>query len=135
MDQRFSRRLLGVAGAISLSVSLLPPPSALSSEEPTRGHSLTIAPQPLRHSGNQLTAAVVLPPGVHSVQPHSATVDSTSRTPSEDERVLRNGLVHSSRGMQALPAGDRAKAREELEISMSILSKISGVATSGGLRL
>ncbi|HWR20339.1 MAG TPA: lytic transglycosylase domain-containing protein, partial [Verrucomicrobiae bacterium] len=135
MDQRFSRRLLGVAGAISLSVSLLAPTFALSSEEPTRGHSLTIAPQPLRHSGNQLTAAVVLPPGVHSVQPHSATVDSTSRTPSEDERVLRNGLVHSSRGMQALTAGDRAKAREELEISTSILTTISGGTTSGNLRL
>ncbi|MGB4781021.1 LysM peptidoglycan-binding domain-containing protein [Candidatus Methylomirabilis sp.] len=37
--------------------------------------------------------------------------------------------------MQALTAGDRVKAQEELEISTSILAKISGVATSGGLRL
>jgi membrane-bound lytic murein transglycosylase D len=36
--------------------------------------------------------------------------------------------------MQALTAGDRAKAQEELEISTSILAKISGVATSGNLR-
>ncbi len=135
MDQRFSRRLLGVAGAISLSASLLAPTSALSSEEPTSGNSLAMAPQPRRHSGNQLTAAVVLPPGVHSVQPHDATLDSTSRKSGEDEGALRNGLVHSSRGMQALTVGDRVKAQEELEISTSILAKISGVATSGGLRL
>ena len=135
MDQRFSRRLLGVAGAISLSASLLAPTSALSSEEPTSGNSLAMAPQPRRHAGNQLTAAVVLPLGVHSVQPHDATLDSTSRKPGEDERVLRDGLVHSSRGMQALAAGDRAKAQEELEISTSILARISGVATSGNLRL
>ncbi|MDE2320433.1 MAG: LysM peptidoglycan-binding domain-containing protein [candidate division NC10 bacterium] len=37
--------------------------------------------------------------------------------------------------MQALTAGDRVKAQEELEISKGILSKISGVATSDGLRL
>ncbi len=135
MDQRFSRRLPGVAVAISLSVSLLASTPASPSEEPTRGNSLAMAPQPLSHSDNRLTAAVVLPPGVQSVQPQSAALDSTPQKPGEDEGALRNGLVHSSRGMQALTAGDRAKAQEELEISMSILSKISGVATSGGLRL
>ncbi len=135
MDQRFSRRLPGVAVAISLSVSLLASTPASPSEEPTRGNSLAMALQPLSHSDNRLTAAVVLPPGVQSVQPQSAALGSTPRKPGEAEGALRNGLVHSSRGMQALTAGDRAKAQEELEISMSILSKISEVATSGGLRL
>ncbi|PTL35222.1 hypothetical protein CLG94_11010 [Candidatus Methylomirabilis limnetica] len=139
MYQRFPRRPLGVAVAMSLGVSLLAFTPALPSEEPTRlpvrgtqtsGHSL----QPLSYSKHQLTAAVVLPHGIQGVQPQSAAVDSTPRKTGEDEGVLRNGLVHSSSGLQALAAGNRAKAQEELEISTSILAKISGVATSGNLR-
>jgi membrane-bound lytic murein transglycosylase D len=139
MYQRFSRRPLGVAVAISLSVSLLASTPALPSEGPTRlpvrgtqtsGQSL----QPLSYPANQLTAAVVLPHSIQSVKPQSAALDIAPRNPGEDEGVLRNGLVHSSRGIQALTAGNRAKAQEELEISTSILAKTSGVATSGGLR-
>src|SRR5574337_1128617 len=135
MDHRCSRKLLWVAVAITLSVSLFAPTAALPSDEPTRGDSRAATPPPLNHPDNYLTAAVVLSPSPQSVQPQNAALTETLRKPSEDEGALRNGLAHSSRGMQALTAGDRAKAQEELEISTGILSKISGVATSDGLRL
>ena len=139
MYQRFSRRPLGVAVTISLSASLLASTPAIPSEGPARlpvrgtqtsSHSL----QPLSYSVNQLTAAAVLPHGIQGVQPQSAALDIAPRKSGEDEGVLRNGLVHSSRGIHALTAGNRATAQEELEISTSILAKTSGIATSGGLR-
>jgi membrane-bound lytic murein transglycosylase D len=134
MDARFSRRLLGVAVAISLSVSPFASTPASSSEYQTRSNSLTVTPPLLSLSDNQLAAAVVLPPWAPSVQLQS-TADGAPPTPGEYESTLRNGLVHTSKGMQALTAGDRAKAQDELETSTSILSKLSEVATPDDLRL
>ncbi|MDD5559442.1 LysM peptidoglycan-binding domain-containing protein [Candidatus Methylomirabilis sp.] len=144
MDHRFPRRFLGVAGTIGLSISLLAPTPALPSEEPIRlvvrgtktgGNGSDMAPQPLSYSENQLTAAVVLPPGVQRVQPQHAVPDRALRQPGEDVGALRNGLIHSSNGIHALMTGDRAKAQEELAISMSILSKVPEAATPDSLRL
>ncbi|CBE69844.1 MAG: LysM peptidoglycan-binding domain-containing protein [Candidatus Methylomirabilis oxygeniifera] len=135
MDPRFSRRLLGVAVAISLSVSPFASISAFSAEYQARSNSLTEIPQRHSLSDNQLTAAVVLPPHGVSIQPQSHVLDGTLRTPGDNERTLRNGLVHSSKGMQALAAGDRVGAQKELETARSILSQLPKAATSDELRL
>lgn len=135
MDPRFSRRLLGVAVAISLSVSPFASTPAFSAEYQTCSNSLTKIPQRHSLSDNQLTAAVVLPPHGSSIQPQSNALDRALRTPGDNEETLRNGLVHSSKGMQALAAGDRVGAQKELETSRSILSKLPETATSDELRL
>lgn len=134
MDARFSRRLLGIAVAVSLGVSPFTPTPALSSEHQTRSNSLIVTPQLLSLSENQLTAAAVLPPWAPSV-PLQGPADSATPTPGEYEDTLRNGLVNSSRGMHALTTGDRAKAQEELESAMSILLQLPEVSTLDDLRL
>ena len=113
MDHRFSRRLLGVTIAISLSASLLASTPAFPSEEPTSGNGPAMVPQPLSHSSNQLTAAVVLSPSVQIVQPPSAALDSTLPKPGEDEGTIRNGSVHSSSPGQE--ADSRTNEQEEDE--------------------
>lgn len=135
MDPRFSRRLLGVAVAISLSVSPFASTPAFSVEYQTRSNSLAEIPQRHSLSDNQLTAAAVLPPHGSSIQPPSDVLDRALRTPGDNEEALRSGLVHSSKGMQALAAGDRARAQKELEIARSILSQLPEAATSDELRL
>lgn len=145
MDQRYFRRLLEVAAVSLLCAAFLAATPAFSFEDSislrvcgtqTDGKDLVIPPRPVNYCDNPLTATAVLPPDVQSAQLQSATSDSTLRRLGEgEENLLRNGLVHSSRGMQALTVGDRAHAREELETLMSILSSLSGAATPSDLRL
>ncbi len=145
MDQRCFRRLLEVAAVSLLCAAFLAATPVFSFEDSislrvcgtqTDGKDLIIPPRPVNYCDNPLTATAVLPPDVQSAQLQSATSDSTLRRLGEgEENPLRNGLVHSSRGMQALTVGDRAHAREELETLMSILSSLSGAATPSDLRL
>ncbi|HWQ70092.1 MAG TPA: LysM peptidoglycan-binding domain-containing protein [Patescibacteria group bacterium] len=135
MDPRFSRTLLGVAVAISLSVSPFASTPAFSAKYQAPGNGLAKIPQRHSLSDNQLTAAVVLPPHGSSIHPQSNVLDRALRTPGDHEEALRNGLVHSSQGMQALAAGDRVGAQKELETSRSVLSKLPETATSDELRL
>lgn len=118
MDQRCFRRLLEVAAVSLLCAAFLAATPVFSFEDSislrvcgtqTDGKDLIIPPRPVNYCDNPLTATAVLPPDVQSAQLQSATSDSTLRRLGEgEENPLRNGLVHSSRGMQALTVGDRA---------------------------
>jgi membrane-bound lytic murein transglycosylase D len=88
-------------------------------------------------------AAVIPSNGVQASPIPTVFPDATLPKPGEPEQSLRldsgqalqNALIHSSLGLKALQAGDRAKAKGELEASINILSKIPESATSDGLRL
>lgn len=135
MDHRFPRRLLGVAIAVSVSVSPFAVTPALPSAHPAHNNRLAEPLQPPILSDNQLTAAVVLSPVDRRIQPQSDILDGALRKTGEYEATLREGLAHSSVGMQALTAGDRVRAQQELETSLRILSKLPEVATPDDLRL
>lgn len=138
MDHRFSGRLLGVALAISVSVSPFASTPASASDHQARSQSVAMVTSPLGLGDHQLTAAVVLPSGTQRIQPQidvGEPLTSTFRTPDEHQETVRNGLAHASTGMQALTAGDRVKAQEELGTATTILSKLPEVATPDSLRL
>ena len=138
MDHRFSGRLLGVAVAISVSVSPFASTPASASDHQARSQSVAMVPPPLGLADHQLTAAVVLPSGTPRIQPQidvGEPLTGTFRTPDEHQETVRNGLAHASTGMQALTAGDRVKAQEELGTATTILSKLPEVATPDSLRL
>jgi len=135
MDHRFPRQLLGVAIAVSLSGSLFAAMPAQSSGHEDHNQSLITLPQLLIPSGNQLTAAVVLPSVDRHIQPQQAGLDGVRRKSNEYEDAIREGLTHSSTGMQALTAGDRGRAQRELETSIRILSQLPEAATLNALRL
>lgn len=101
MDHRFPRTLLGVAIAVSLSVSPFAVTPALPSAHPAHNNRLAEPLQLPILSDNQLTAAVVLSPVDRRIQPKievGEPLHSTFRKPSEYEEAIRNGLP-------ALPAG------------------------------
>lgn len=138
MDHRFFGRPLGVAVAISVSVSLFASTPASPAEQQSHSQSLAAVPQPLSIADRHLTAAVVLPPGAPSVQrriefgePHTGA----AHTSDKHQGIVRNGLTHTSKGKRALAAGDHAQAQEELEIVMDILSTLPEVAMPDSLRL
>ncbi|PWB80801.1 MAG: hypothetical protein C3F08_03465 [Candidatus Methylomirabilota bacterium] len=135
MDHRFPRQLLGVAIAVSLSGSLFAAMPAQSSGHEDHNQSLITLPQLLIPSDNQLTAAVVLPSVDRHIQPQQDSLDGVRRKSNEYEDAIREGLTHSSTGMQALTAGDRGRAQRELETSIRILSQLPEAATLNDLRL
>ncbi len=99
-----------VALAIMSLPLLLPAAHAFPVQEPAHEGSLAPSPQPKNDSG-ELT------------------------TQDEQEQMIREGLAHSSEGLQAIGVGDRARAEGELEASLQLLSKIPESATLGGLGL
>ncbi|MCZ7626693.1 MAG: hypothetical protein C3F12_12835 [Candidatus Methylomirabilota bacterium] len=135
MDHRFSRRLLGIAIAIAVGTSFLAPTPARPSTHPIDNHSAAQLPPVPIPIGHQPTAAVVLPSSTPPIQPRGDTLDGTLQMVDNNDDAIRNGLVHSSKGMQALAARDRAAARQELEASIRILAMLPQAATPEDLRL
>src|SRR5574337_1576918 len=134
MDHRFPRRLLGVAIAGLLSVSPFAAAPALSSAHQSHNHNSATLPQVPSRPDNQLTAAVVLSPVDRRIQLQNDAHDDVLRKSNEYD-AIREGLAHSSAGMQAVTVGDRVKAQRELETSVRILSKLPEAATPDDLRL
>jgi len=143
MSSRFFRRPLGVVAAVALSFWLLTSFPAIPFEGPTPQTRPALTQEPLNHGGNLVAAAVIPSNGVQAAPIPTVFPDATLPKPGEPEQSLRldsgqalqNALIHSSLGLKALQAGDRAKAKGELEASINILSKIPESATSDGLRL
>src|ERR1700675_4460358 len=137
MSSRFFRRPLGVVAAVALSFWLLTSFPAIPFEGPTPQTRPALTQEPLNHGGNLVPAAVIPSNGVQASPIPTVFPDATLPKPGEPEQSLRldsgqalqNALIHSSLGLKALQAGDRAKAQEELEASSNILSKIPEHAT------
>ncbi len=151
MSPRFFRRPQGTVVAVLLSFSLLSSHAAIAFEEPARNAVPHQTQEPLSHSNDQVKTAVVSSKGAQTPQPPTVFLDATlpSRGGQEQARfdetqhglrldsgqALQNALVHSSLGLNALQAGDRAKAQAELQTSIAILSNLPESATPDALRL
>ena len=107
MDHRFSRGCLGVAAAIVLSVSPFASTPAFPSEHQARSNSLTVASQLLSPSDNQLTAAVVLSPGIQRFQPQSEAPDRSKLPERATPDNLRLRPAEATDLVKSAPSGVR----------------------------
>jgi membrane-bound lytic murein transglycosylase D len=74
-------------------------------------------------------------PGALATSPQSNSDSRGLATHHEQEQMIRKGLTHSSEGLRAIGAGDRARAERELESSIQLLSSVPEVVALDGLRL
>ena len=136
MSAGFFRRPLGIVVAVTLSFWFLTSTPATPSDEPNPQTLSALTQEPPNHTGNQVPAVAISSNGAQtSPQPPTVYPNSTSPKGGEQEQALQNALVHSSLGLKALQAGDRAKAQAELQASIAILSNLPESATPDALRL
>ncbi|MDE2483979.1 MAG: LysM peptidoglycan-binding domain-containing protein [candidate division NC10 bacterium] len=107
MDHRFSRRLLGVAVAMSLSVSPFASTPALPSEHQTLHNSSTASRQLLSPSDTLLATAVVLSPGAQRFQPPSEAPDSSKLPKGATPEDLRLRPTEATDLVKSAPSGVR----------------------------
>src|SRR3972149_8565201 len=137
MSPRFFRMLLALSAAITLSIPLLAaatPTTPPKEPAPQSGPVSTSQPQsdavdPAR------PAAVVSTDGTQPLQPPTADRQGISPRQGDDEQSINKALIHSSAGLRAVGAGDRAEAQREMDASINLLSKMPETANTDGRRL
>jgi len=139
MSPRFFRRPLALAAAVTFSLPLLAAATpAIPPKEPAPQSGSVPASQPQSDAVDPARAAVISTDGTHgtqTLQPPTADRQGISLRQNDEEQAVKKALIHSSSGLRALGAGDRAQAQRELEVSVSILLKLPGVANPDGHRL
>src|SRR3990172_101232 len=137
MSPRFFRRPLALAAAVTLSLPLLAaatPATPPKEPAPQSGPVSTSQPQsdavdPAR------PAAVVSTDGAQPLQPPTADRQGISPRQGDEEQSINKALIHSSAGLRALGAGDRAQAQRGLGAPLNLLSKMPETANIDGRRL
>ena len=120
MSPRFFRRPLGVLVAVALNLSFLTCTSAMPFEEPASQNPPAPTQEPLRRSNDRVTSAIASTNPAQILPPPAAVPDVTlsnskqreqaQALPLDSGQALQNALIHSSLGLKALQAGDRAPA-------------------------
>jgi membrane-bound lytic murein transglycosylase D len=139
MSPRFFRRPLALAAAVTFSLPLLAAATpAIPPKEPAPQSGPVSTSQPQSDAVDPARPAVVSTDGAHgtpTLQPPTADRQGTPPRQGDEEQAVKKALTHSSSGLRALGAGDRAQAQRELEASISILLKLPGVANPDAHRL
>jgi len=136
MSPRFFRRPLALAVVVTFSLPLLAAATpAIPPKEPAPQSGSVPASQPQSDAVDPARAAVISTDGTQPLQPPTADRQGISPRQSDEEQAVKKALIHSSSGLRALEVGDRAQAQRELEVSISILLKLPGVANPDGHRL
>ena len=136
MSPRFFRRPLALAAAVTLSLPLLAAATpAIPPKEPAPQSGPVSTSQPQSDAVDPAGPGVVSTDGAQTLQPPTADRQGTPPRQGDEEQAVKKALIHSSSGLRALGAGDRAQAQRELEASISILVKLPGVANPDAHRL
>lgn len=136
MSHRLFRMPLALAVAATFSLPLLAAATpAIPPKEPTPQSGPVSTSQPQSDAVDPARAAVISTDGTQTLQPPTADRQGISPSQTDEEQAIKKALIHSSSGLRALGAGDRAQAQRELEVSVSILLKLPGVANPDGHRL
>jgi len=136
MSPRLFRMPLALAAAVTLSLPLLAAATpAIPPKEPAPQSGPVSTSQPQSDAVDPARPAVISTDGAQTLQPPTADRQGISPRQGDEEQAVKKALTHSSSGLRALGAGDRAQAQRELEVSVSILLKLPGVANPDGHRL
>src|SRR3990172_4448741 len=136
MSPRFFRRPPALAAAVTFYLPLLAAATpAIPPQEPAPQRGLVSTSQPQSDAVDPARPAVVSTDGTQPLQPPTAHRQGISPRQSDEEQSIKKALIHSSAGLRALGAGDRAQAQRELDASIDLLSKMPGTANTDGRRL
>src|SRR3990172_10097859 len=136
MSPWFFRRPLALSAAVTFSLPLLAAATpAVPPKEPAPQSGPVFTSQPQGDAVDPARPAVVSPDGTQPPQPPTADRQGISPRQGDEEQSIKKALIHSSAGLRALGAGDRAQAKRELDASINLLSKMPGTANTDGRRL
>lgn len=127
MSFRYFRRSLGLTVA-ALSFPVLAAATFHGpSPDPTPQHGPAVAPQPQQNEQEQAR--------IDGAQRGLRTDSGQTLRQEDSGQAIQKALAHSSLGLLAIQAGDRAQAQRELEASLALLSNIPETGTLDGRRL